>query len=123
MFAAGLSVEQIEAGLRAQASPFWRRANRAALGWWAGPSLLLGCERAGDVTFDQLLLKLAVVAVDLESESEVILDSGRCGGCPAGDFGCARRVRARVATGVTSWTAACSTMFRLTWLGAWARTT
>ena len=78
LYAAGLSVERIEASLRATGlTVFAARepsrlglVGRAKLMAWLGGLL-------GDVTFDHLPRKLAVMAVDLESGAEVILDRGR----------------------------------------------
>ncbi len=78
MVAAGLSVDQIEAGIRAAGLMVLAAREPSGLGLLGRDKFARWLEGAlGNVTFDRLSLKLAVVAVDLESESEVMLDSGR----------------------------------------------
>jgi NTE family protein len=77
MYAAGLSAERIEAVVRGTGLTILSAREPSHLGMF-GKTKIRRMLRSvlDDVTFDQLPRKLAVVAVDLESESEVILDSG-----------------------------------------------
>ncbi len=78
LYAAGLNVDQIEAGIRVTGMTIWAAREPSQLGLLGRDKFARWLEGAlGNVTFEQLALRLAVVAVDLESESEVILDSGR----------------------------------------------
>ena len=78
LYAAGLSVERIEASLRATGLTIFAAREPSRLGLVGRAKLItwLG-NLLGDVTFDQLPRKLAVMAVDLEAGTEVILDRGR----------------------------------------------
>jgi NTE family protein len=78
VYAAGLSVDRIEAVVRSTGLTILAARETSHLGLFGKTKIKrLLQDVLGDVTFDQLERKLAVVAVDLESESEVILDSGR----------------------------------------------
>ena len=78
LYAAGLSVERIEASLRATGLTVLAAREPSRLGLVGRTKLIqwLG-SLIGDVTFDQLPRGLALMAVDLEAETEVILDTGR----------------------------------------------
>ena len=78
VYAAGLSVDRIEAVVRSTGLTILAARETSHLGLFGKTKIKrLLHDVLGDATFDQLDRKLAVVAVDLESESEVILDSGR----------------------------------------------
>jgi NTE family protein len=78
MYAAGLSVDRIEAVLRATSLAILAARERSGLGLVGRAKIVRWLDGIlGDVTFDQLQHELAVVAVDLESGCEVILDSGK----------------------------------------------
>lgn len=78
LYATGMSVERIEASLRATGLTVFAAREPSRLGLmgrgkiiaWLGGLL-------GDVTFEQLPHKLAMMAVDLEAGTEVVLDTGR----------------------------------------------
>jgi NTE family protein len=78
MYAAGLGVDRIEACARALGLPILAARERSHLGLF-GKDKVVDWLRSvlGNVTFDQLPRGLAVVAVDLESGTEVILNSGQ----------------------------------------------
>jgi NTE family protein len=77
MYAAGLSVDRIETRLRATGLTVLASREKSHLGLLGRDKVVRWLrEVVDDVTFEQLARKLAVVAVDLESEAEVILDSG-----------------------------------------------
>jgi NTE family protein len=77
MYAAGLAVDRIEAIARGTGLTVFSAREPSHLGMFGKAKIKrLLHDVLGDVTFDQLPRKLAVVAVDLESEAEVILDSG-----------------------------------------------
>ena len=77
MYAAGLSVDRIETHLRATGLTVLASREQSHLGLFGRDKVVRWLHQVvGDVTFEQLARKLAVVAVDLESEAEVILDSG-----------------------------------------------
>jgi NTE family protein len=77
LYAAGMSVERIEASLRATGLTVFAAREPGRLGLvgrgkimaWLGGLL-------GEVTFDRLPRKLAMMAVDLEAGTEVTLDTG-----------------------------------------------
>ena len=77
LYAAGMSVQRIEASLRATGLTVFAAREPSRLGLigrgkisaWLGGLL-------GNVTFAQLPRKLALMAVDLEAGTEVILDTG-----------------------------------------------
>jgi NTE family protein len=77
MYAAGLDADRIETVVRGTGLTILSAREQSHLGMF-GKTKIRRMLRSvlDDVTFDQLERKLAVVAVDLESESEVILDSG-----------------------------------------------
>jgi len=77
LYAAGMSVDRIEALVRGTSLTILAARDRSGLGLFGKSKIIRLLHNVlGDVTFEQLPRKLAVVAVDLESESEVILDSG-----------------------------------------------
>ena len=78
MYAADLGVDRIEAYIRSTGLTVLAARERSHLGLLGRDKVIRWLENIlGDATFEQLPRKLAVVAVDLESEQEVILDSGR----------------------------------------------
>lgn len=77
MYAAGLGADRIEAIARGTGLTVLSAREASHLGLFGKAKIRRMLHSTlGDVTFDQLPRKLAVVAVDLESEVEVILDSG-----------------------------------------------
>ena len=78
LYAAGLSVERIEASLRATGLTVLAAREPSRLGLVGRAKVIqwLG-SLIGDVAFDQLPRRLALMAVDLEAETEVTLDTGR----------------------------------------------
>jgi len=77
MYAAGLGVNRIEAIVRGMGLTILAAREPSHLGMFGKAKIKrLLHDALGDVAFDQLPRKLAVVAVDLESEAEVILGSG-----------------------------------------------
>jgi NTE family protein len=77
MYAAGLGADRIEAIVRGMGLTILSVREPSHLGMFGKTKIKrLLRDVLGDATFDQLPRKLAVVAVDLESETEVILDSG-----------------------------------------------
>ncbi len=78
LYAAGLSAARIEECIRATGLTIFAAREPSPLGLIGRNKVVRWLESVvGDVTFEQLPRKLAVMAVDLESEEEVILDSGR----------------------------------------------
>jgi NTE family protein len=78
MYAAGLSADRIEAIVRSTGLTILAAREPSRLGLFGKSKIKRVLQDVlGDVTFDRLDRKLAMVAVDLESEAEVILDSGR----------------------------------------------
>jgi NTE family protein len=78
LYAAGLSVEHIEASLRATGLTVFAAREPSRLGLVGRAKLMAWLDGLlGDVTFDHLPRKLAMMAVDLESGAEVVLDHGR----------------------------------------------
>jgi NTE family protein len=77
-YAAGMSVARIEASLRATGLTVFAARDPSHLGLMGRGKLIAWLRGLlGDVTFDQLPHKLAMMAVDLEAGTEVILDTGR----------------------------------------------
>jgi len=78
MYAAGLGVDRIETIARNTGMTVLAAREPSHLGMFGKAKIeRLLRDALDDVTFEQLPRKLAVVAVDLESEAEVILDSGK----------------------------------------------
>ena len=78
LYAAGLSVGRIEASLRATGLTVFAAREPSRLGLVGRAKLMTWLDGLlGDLTFDHLPRTLAVMAVDLESGSEVVLDRGR----------------------------------------------
>ena len=78
MYAAGLHVDRIEAIVRGTGLTILAAREPSHLGLFGKTKIKRVLQDVlGDATFDRLDRKLAMVAVDLESEAEVILDSGR----------------------------------------------
>jgi len=77
LYAAGLSVDRIERVVRQTGLTVLAAREPNHLGMFGKTKLVQVLRNVlGDVTFEQLSPKFAVVAVDLEAETEVILDTG-----------------------------------------------
>jgi len=77
LYAAGLSVDRIELIIRQTGLTVLAAREPSHLGMFGKTKLVQVLRKVlGNVTFEQLPRKFAVVAVDLEAETEVILDTG-----------------------------------------------
>jgi NTE family protein len=77
LYAAGLSVDRIESVMRTTGFTVLAAREPSHLGMFGKTKLIQALRKVlGNVTFEQLSRKFAVVAVDLEAETEVILDTG-----------------------------------------------
>jgi len=77
LYAAGLSVDRIERVVRQTGLTVLAAREPNHLGMFGKTKLIQVLRNVlGDVTFEQLSRKFAVVAVDLEAETEVILETG-----------------------------------------------
>ena len=77
LYAAGLSVDRIELIIRQTGLTVLAAREPSHLGMFGKTKLIQVLRKVlGNVTFEQLSRKFAVVAVDLEAETEVILDTG-----------------------------------------------
>jgi NTE family protein len=77
LYAAGLSVDRIELIIRQTGLTVLAAREPSHLGMFGKAKFNQALRKAlGNVTFEELSRKFAVVAVDLEAETEVILDTG-----------------------------------------------
>jgi NTE family protein len=77
LYAAGLSVDRIELIIRQTGLTVLAAREHSHLGMFGKAKLNQVLRKVlGNVTFEELSRKFAVVAVDLEAETEVILDTG-----------------------------------------------
>jgi len=77
LYAAGLSVDRIESVMRTTGFTVLAAREPSHLGMFGKAKLIKALRNVlGDVKFGQLSRRFAVVTVDLEAETEVILDTG-----------------------------------------------